>query len=220
MTFAPPTMERLMELASGANGILIAVNAEKIARADPRLVDIVNRNLGYPDGIGAVMALRRAGIRTPRIAGVDLWLGMIHRYGSHRSCFLIGAQPSVIETTARRLQQQNPSIRLGFRDGFGGATDFESLVQDLDAHRAEVVFVGMGSPRQELLMDRLYARHPAVYVGVGGSFDVFVGRKPRAPRWIQRGGMEWAYQLVRDPTRLRRMPAHLRFVWLLASGRT
>ena len=68
-------------------------------------------------------------------------------------------------------------------------------------------------------MSALYEAHPALYMGVGGSFDVYAGRKPRAPVVVQRIGLEWAYQFVREPRRLHRLPAYLKFGALLAFGR-
>jgi exopolysaccharide biosynthesis WecB/TagA/CpsF family protein len=85
--------------------------------------------------------------------------------------------------------------------------------------RPDLVFVGMGSPRQELLMEQLIAAWPAVYMGIGGSLDVFVGRRRRAPRWMQRIGVEWLFRFVENPSRLSRLPAYIRYAWLLARGK-
>ena len=202
VTFAPASMDALVEAAGAGPGILVAVNAEKIARADPVTVNIAANHLAYPDGIGAVMALRRHGISGRRVAGADLWLALIDRYA-----------------VAERLTKRHPGIRLSFRSGYMSAADEAQLTEQLLDERPDFVLVAMGSPRQELLMQRLYATHPAVYIGLGGSFDIFAGAKRRAPRWLQDRGLEWAYRLGREPARLRRLPTYLRFVALLGSGR-
>ncbi len=218
-TFAPPSEPALVELAGSADGLLVAVNAEKFARADARLKDIANRNLAYPDGMGAVLALRRLGVKAPRIAGADLWKGIVATYAGKRRFYLMGAAPEVINQVATRLREQHPGLDLRQRDGYLQPGDVERLYDEFASFRPEIVLVGMGSPRQEILMDKLFAAHPALYMGLGGSFDVFVGRKPRAPRAVQAIGLEWAYQFVREPRRLRRLPAYLKFGALLALGR-
>ena len=218
-TFAPATMDDLVEAAGAGPGILVAINAEKIAHAHPTTVEMARNHLAYPDGMGAVMALRRHGIRGRRVAGADLWLALIERYADSHSFYLVGATEAVVQTVAERLSKQHPGIRLWYRSGFFAPSDEEQLRADLDLRRPDFVLVAMGSPRQELLMQRLYATHPAVYIGLGGSFDIFAGTKRRAPRWLQDRGLEWAYRLGREPARLRRLPTYLRFVALLGTGR-
>jgi UDP-N-acetyl-D-mannosaminouronate:lipid I N-acetyl-D-mannosaminouronosyltransferase len=218
-TFAPPSEAKLLELVGTGDGILVAVNAEKLARADPALQAIANANLAYPDGMGAVLALRRLGIASRRIAGADLWLRLVGRYATERRFFLIGAKRPVIEAVAQTLRNRHPGIELDYRDGYLKPGDTERLYDEFRRVRPQIVLVGMGSPQQEILMNRLFAVHPALYMGLGGSFDVLVGRKPRAPDVIQSVGLEWAYQLVRDPRRLRRAPALLKFAVLLAADR-
>lgn len=217
-TFAPRT-SGLVELAGEVPGLLVAVNAEKLAHGNRRLQAVGNTNLAYPDGMGAVLALRRLGVQAERIAGADLWQRIVDRYAGAKRIYLLGARRPVIEAVAAALRARYPAIALGFRDGYLNPGDVEELIREFQATKPELVFVGMGSPRQELLMSRLYEAHPALYMGVGGSFDVFVGQKPRAPRWMQRIGMEWAYQFVREPRRLHRLPAYLKFGVLLAFGR-
>lgn len=218
-TFAPDSESALVSLAGECSGLLIAVNAEKFANADHSLQAVANANLAYPDGMGAVLALRRLGLPAVRIAGADLWQRIIERYAGERRIYLIGARQFVIEAVAAELRNRHPQAELEFRDGFLKPGDVEELIAALQTAKPELVFVGMGSPRQEVLMSRLYEAHPALYMGVGGSFDVFVGQKPRAPRWMQRIGLEWAYQFVREPRRLHRLPAYLKFGVLLALGR-
>lgn len=218
-TFAPPTTARLVETLDGSSGILVAINAEKIANRDPIIADLANGHLAYPDGIGAVLALRRRGIRARRIAGADLWLAVIRRYAAERSFYLVGGTDAVIRAVAGKLAHRRPGLRLWFRNGYLSEPDLLELERELQVRRPDFVLVAMGSPRQEIVMQRLYAIHPAVYIGLGGSFDIYAGTKSRAPRWLQEMGLEWAYRLVREPARLRRLPAYLRFIALLGSGR-
>ena len=218
-TFAPPREAALVELLDGRSGILVAINAEKIARHDPAIAEVTSLHLGYPDGVGAVLALRRRGIRAHRMPGADLWLTIIARYGIRRSFYLIGGTEEVIQAVAEKLTNQNPEMRLWTRNGYVSEGELQHLEHELCSLRPDFVFVAMGSPKQEILMRRLYSIHPAVYVGLGGSFDIYAGTKSRAPRWLQQIGLEGAYRLLREPRRLDQLPTLFRFVALLATGR-
>lgn len=219
MTFAPPRATEMIDLLDGNAGILVAVNAEKIAHADPAIADLSSRHLGYPDGIGAVLALRRRGIQATRMPGAGLWLSIIRRYAGRLSFLLVGGTEEVIQEVTKRLVRRHPGIRMRSRNGYLSEADVQKLAAEISDWKPDFVFVAMGSPRQEILMERLFMVHPAVYMGLGGSFDIYAGRKPRAPRWLQRRGLEWAYRLVREPMRLRRLPTYLRFAALLATRR-
>jgi len=219
MTFAPGEPMALLELLETAPGILVAINAEKIGRADPVIVDLAATQLGYPDGIGAVLALRRRGIRATRIAGADLWLRLVDRYAGRRSFYLIGATDEVAGRVAQRLRESYPAITLWSRSGYLSSGEQDRLVDELNSLRPEVVLVAIGSPRQEVLMQRWYGAHPAVYMGLGGSFDVYAGTKARAPRWLREAGLEWGYRLLREPARLRVLPTLLKFLVHLVIGR-
>jgi UDP-N-acetyl-D-mannosaminouronate:lipid I N-acetyl-D-mannosaminouronosyltransferase len=218
-TFAPPTEEALVQLVGSGPGMLLAVNAEKIAARDPTIVRLSHAQVGYPDGMGAVLALRRRGVRATRIPGADLWLSILERYAGKRSFYLVGSTKQVVTLVAEKLARRYPGLNLHARDGYFGAGDRERLQDDLKRKRPDFVFVAMGSPRQELLIASLYDAHPAVYLGLGGSFDVYGGRKRRAPRRLQQMGLEWAYRLIREPGRIRRLPTMIRFLVLLGLGR-
>jgi UDP-N-acetyl-D-mannosaminouronate:lipid I N-acetyl-D-mannosaminouronosyltransferase len=219
VTFSPGSMAALVDLAMTGPGILMAANAEKIARADPRAIEIAARHVAYPDGIGAVLALRRHGLAATRLPGADLWLELIDRYAGSRSFFLLGSTQAVVDAVAAKLRARHPRIELWHRSGYMSPQEEEQLGEELRRRRPAFVLVAMGSPRQEVLMQRMYEVHPAVYVGLGGSFDIFAGAKRRAPRWLQDRGLEWAYRLGREPARLRRLPTYLRFAAMLATGR-
>ena len=219
LTFAPSGAVGLIELLDRNPGILVAVNAEKIANADPVIVDLSARHLCYPDGMGAVLALRRRGIPATRMPGSDLWLAIVRRYVAERSFLLVGGTEELIQAVTKRFVSRFPGVRLRSRNGYLSEADVQELAAEIHKWKPDFVFVAMGSPRQELLMDRLFAAHPAVYMGLGGSFEIYAGRKRRAPRWAQRIGMEWAYRLLHEPARLRRLPTYLRFAGMLATGR-
>lgn len=217
--FAAPNAASVVDLLADAPGILVAINADKLARADAELGRLTRLHFGYPDGIGAVLALRRLGHHATRLPGVELWLDVVERFAGRRSFLLVGGTASVVSTVAEKLRRQFPAIRLRYRDGYLSPTEEDELLADLVRHRPEIVFVAMGSPRQERLMLRMHAVHPVTYLGLGGSLDVYSGRVPRAPRWMQRLGLEGAFRVAREPRRWRRLPAYVKFTALLAARR-
>jgi UDP-N-acetyl-D-mannosaminouronate:lipid I N-acetyl-D-mannosaminouronosyltransferase len=189
-TFAPPGVPALLDLLEECTGILVAINAEKIARADAAGAALTAAHLGYPDGVGAVLALRRVGIGAHRMPGADLWLEIFHRFAGRRTFYLIGGREEVVRDVAERLQHRVSGARLWYRNGYTTGAERDDLLADVRRRQPDVVFVAMGSPQQEALMQQLYAVHPAVYMGLGGSFDIFAGRTSRAPAWLRRAGRE------------------------------
>ena len=89
------------------------------------------------------------------------------------------------------------------------------LIQDIVKFQPDIVFVAMGSPKQESFMMRLKQCHPALYQGLGGSFDVYTKTVKRAPQWWLRHNLEWAYRLIKQPLRLKRQVHLIRFFYKL-----
>lgn len=215
-----PDSGALIERAVRVKCILIAINAEKILNEDADLQRIINNNIGYPDGIGAVLALRRKGIKAVRIPGVELWLDIVKKYSPEKTFYLIGSTDQVVQRTAERLKEKFPSIRiLGYRNGYLEEEENESVCRAVQELKPDFVFVAMGSPRQELLMEKLMSAHRAVYVGLGGAFDVFSGIKKRAPEFLRRIGLEWLYRLIKEPIRIKRQLKFLKFSYMLTTNK-
>ena len=210
----------LLEEIRGKHTVLVAMNAEKILSKDDRLRAIVNAGIGYTDGIGAVLALRKKGLQSAKIAGAEFWLDIVRCWSGEKSFYLVGATQEVVDSTVAKLVKEYPGIDIkNWRSGFMSGEDVVALKMDLVRRRPDVVFVAMGSPRQEYVMSDLLEVYPAVYMGLGGSFDVYCGLKRRAPKAFQRMGLEWLYRLMIEPTRVRRQVALLVFVWRLICGR-
>ena len=204
-------------------GILVAINAEKILHATPQTRDIINRNIGYCDGIGAVMALRRHGQKQAvKLPGCELWLKIIAAlYKDGKRFYLVGSKQEVIEATVAKLKQEFADIDIvGYRNGYiKTEEERKALIDDIAARRPDVVFVAMGSPKQELLMEEMSERHPAIYQGLGGSFDVYTDYVKRAPQWWVRHNLEFAYRLIKQPSRIKRQIHLVRFWLLVKLGR-
>ena len=209
---------QLMQHAEEHKGILVAINAEKILHATDATRAIINRNIGYSDGVGAVMALRQKGYKDAcKVPGCEFWLELTSHYHSTKTFYLVGSKPEVIEETVSKLRQQYPDIRIvGYRDGYLKTdAEREALLSDIAEKKPDIVFVAMGSPKQELLMEDMLKRHRAIYQGLGGSFDVFTGRVERAPKWWVDHNLEFAYRLLKEPKRIKRQIHLLKYAWWL-----
>ena len=216
------SFNEVIDYADDHKGILVAVNAEKCMNATQQLVDVINDNIGYCDGAGAVKAGRRKGFKNvERTPGCELWLHIIRRFAGQRKFYLVGTRQEVIEEVVAKLRAEFPGIDIvGFRNGFLQPGDDEKLAADLERTRPDFVFVAMGSPKQEFLMQRLKQRHPnAVYQGLGGSFDLYVGNFKRAPKALQAIGAEWLWRFSAQPSRSRRIGPYLRYAAALYTNR-
>lgn len=213
---------QIAEFASGHQGILVAVNAEKILNATPETRTIINRNIGYCDGAGPQMLLHSMGYRDAvKIAGCELWLSLVGQFYKTKTFYLVGGRQKVIDQTVDKLRAQYPGIRIvGYRNGYiASSEEHRRLIDDIAEKRPDVVFVAMGSPRQELLMEEMLRRHRAIYQGLGGSFDVYTGNARRAPQWWVHHNVEWLYRLIHQPSRIRRQAKLVKFAWWIASGK-
>ena len=218
ITYSPKSRKDLIDYAINNKKILVAVNAEKILHATDQSKNIINRNLGYPDGIGAVWALQKKGFKnTVKIPGCELWLDIIAHAYKDKTFYLVGGKQQVIEETVEKLKKEFKSINiLNYRNGyFKTENDKNELIKDIKTLQPDIIFVAMGSPKQELLMEEMQKSHQATYQGLGGSFDVYTCRVDRAPQWFVKYNFEWAYRLLRQPSRIKRQIHLLRFFILL-----
>lgn len=221
-TSAPSSRLELIEHAFANHSILVAVNAEKILHATPQSRALINRNLGYPDGAGAVWGLQQKGCsHTVKIPGCELWLDIVKQYHKHKSFYLVGGKQEVIAQTVAQLQINFPDINIvNYRNGYlKSDQDKQDLIVDIQLKKPDVVFVAMGSPKQELLLEDIQKKHSAVYQGLGGSFDVYTGHVKRAPKWWVKYNLEWAYRLLSQPSRIKRQIHLVKFVVMLKFNR-
>lgn len=213
--YAFESRDELLNTIQDKQKILIAVNAEKILNKNKELHDIINNNIGYPDGVGAVLALRQRGLSAIKIPGAEFWLDIIKRFENDKTFYLIGSSSEVIEATVEKLNRDFLNINiLGYRNGYLDEDSMVELKKDLLVKKPDVVFVAQGSPRQEYLMNELMEIYPALYMGLGGSYDVYCGLKKRAPDIFINFGLEWFYRLLKEPTRIGRQMILLKFIVL------
>lgn len=214
------SVDEIIDFADANKGILVAVNAEKILNANDTTRPIINNNIGYCDGSGAVLGVKQKGYeKACKIAGCELWLHIIARFHSQKTFYLVGAKPQVINDVVEKLKAEYPDINIvGYRDGYI-KTDEErnALIDDVVAKKPDVVFVAMGSPKQEILMSEMLKRHRAIYQGLGGSFDVYSGHQKRAPKWWIDHNMEFAYRLIKQPKRITRNFHFIKYAYWLVT---
>lgn len=214
------SVEEIINFADENKGILVAVNAEKILNANEITRPIINNNIGYCDGSGAVLGVKQKGCENAcKIAGCELWLHIIARFHSQKSFYLIGAKPQVIEEVVAKLKVEYPDINIvGYRDGYVKTDEErEAVITDVVEKKPDVVFVAMGSPKQEILMSEMLKQHKAIYQGLGGSFDVYSGHQKRAPKWWIDHNMEFAYRLIKQPKRITRNFHFIKYAYWLVT---
>ena len=217
-TFAPKSRQDLIKNALNNKKILVAINAEKILHATSKSRNIINRNMGYPDGIGAVWALQKKGFKdVKKIPGCELWLDIIGHSYKYKTFYLVGGEQKIIKQTVEKLKKEFRGINiLNYRNGYiKSQKERTDLIKDVQNLKPDVILVAMGSPKQELLMEEMQKIHNATYQGLGGSFDVYTGHVNRAPEWWVKYNLEWAYRFIKQPLRIKRQIHLLRFLLLL-----
>lgn len=213
--------KEILDFVSKRKGVLVAINALKILNATEETRQLINRNIGYCDGVGAKLALRKKGEKdVVKIPGCELWLKIVAAFYRKKTFYLVGGKQKVIEKCVAKLKVDFPGINIvGYRNGYlKDEEDKRNLIADIVAKRPDVVFVAMGSPKQELLMEEIQKAHNAIFQGLGGSFDVYVGAVERAPKWWLDHNLEFAYRLIRQPKRIKSQILLFKFLWKLYTG--
>ena len=200
---------------------VVTANSEIIynTRRDQELRQVLQKAaLVTADGIGVIWASRILGDPLPeRVTGIDLMDCLLTKLSEgKRSVFLLGAKPEVIRITAAKFAEQYPDLIIrGYHDGYF-KTD-EPIIDLIKEAQPDVLLVCLGSPRQDFwLAEHLPNLPVGVAIGLGGCFDVVAGTVKRAPLIWQKIGMEWAYRLIQEPSRIKRMSALPKFaatVW-------
>jgi N-acetylglucosaminyldiphosphoundecaprenol N-acetyl-beta-D-mannosaminyltransferase len=201
----------------------VAINPEKVIKAkQDGALEVVLRHsdLNFCDGIGVIWATRlfyHERIKA-RVTGVDLFLHLLDVANARGwRLFLLGSRPEVMAGVVTIVRQRYPGIVLvGSHDGYFEPADEPRLVAEIAEARPDLMFVGMGSPKQEkFIAANLTSMRVPFAMGVGGSYNVLSGEFKRAPARIQRLGLEWLYRFVLDPKRLPRILLLPRFIGIV-----
>lgn len=226
------TMDGAVEFArraieEGKKGCyILAVNPEKVItllKDEPLRKAFASASLLIPDGIGVVLAMRwLKGLKTFRVPGSELMpnlcnLAVRERYG----VFLLGAQEDVNKGSAEKLCQMYPGLKIvGRTNGYFKEEDIPTLINKINASGANILFVALGSPKQEQWIQKWCSQLDVnVLQGIGGTLDTIVGKVKRAPPIFCKLGLEWFYRLVSDPQRAKRQKVLPVFAWKVIKER-
>jgi N-acetylglucosaminyldiphosphoundecaprenol N-acetyl-beta-D-mannosaminyltransferase len=206
-------LERLQE-ARGTH--VVTLNAEMTMQAERNssLAQVIqNADLVIPDGAGVVLYLRwLLWQKVQRCPGIELAETLLRELAQQKTgteVFFYGGAPGVAAKAAEFCQQKNSGLNVvGTHSGYHSPEEEKQLQQTLIQLQPQLIFVGLGVPRQELWIAKNRHLCPqAVWIGVGGSFDIWSGTKNRAPAWLGNNNLEWLYRLYQEPWRWRRMLA-------------
>jgi len=188
---------------TGVHGVMESVRSEEVRRAHNAA------GLVLPDGMPLVWLLWHGGFAfADRVSGADLMPAIFEHFqqAGYRH-FLYGATPRTLDLLQGNLERKFPAARIvgahspPFRPG--GAAEEEAVIEAINATAPEIIWVGLSTPKQELWMARHRHRLSApVLIGVGAAFDFHAGLLRRAPRLLQRAGLEWAFRTAMEPRRL------------------
>lgn len=211
-----------------------------VAFVNPDCLNIAYRNGAYrktlahaarvlPDGIGIKLGCRILGVDLrENVNGTDLFPRLCERSAREGlRLFLLGARPGIAAAAAAAMQSRYPDLQIaGTRHGYFDAAETEAVVEEINRSGADILLVAFGAPRQELWLAGQGERlQPPLRLGVGGLFDFYSGRMPRAPLWMREIGLEWVFRLMQEPGRMWRRylignPLFLYRVWHRHRGRT
>lgn len=169
-----------------------------------------------PDGIGTVLAAKI--IKKPvkeKIAGIEIMEAIIKKCeAENKGVYLIGAKEDILQGCIDKLKLKYPNLNIvGYYNGYFDMDNHEFISQNIIEKRPYALFVAMGSPRQDIFIIKNMPILPCkIYMGVGGSFDVFSGKVKRAPKWMIKLGLEWLYRVSKEPWRIKRLSSIPKFL--------
>lgn len=212
----------LYSLKAGKGTHVVTLNSEMTIQAEknPTLANIIqNAELVIPDGAGVVLYLQYLlGKKIQRIPGIELAEALLQTVAQKQiaaSIFFYGGAPGVAVKAADLWKQKLPTLTIsGTHSGYHSPEEEQELLQSLSQLQPQIIFVGLGVPRQELWISKNRHLCPnSIWIGIGGSFDIWSGTKTRAPNWLANNNLEWLYRLYQEPWRWRRMLALPEFVF-------
>jgi N-acetylglucosaminyldiphosphoundecaprenol N-acetyl-beta-D-mannosaminyltransferase len=182
-----------------------------------------NSNLTTPDGMAIVWLMRLKGHKSvQRVYGPDLLISACE-FGISRDWrhYFLGGTDQTLAMLTAKLQTTYPDLKIvgHYAPPFRPLSpeENEQIIASIRNSQADIVWIGLGSPRQEIWMHENFSKtDSSVMIGIGAAFDFLSGSKPQSPRWLQKLGMEWFFRLVSEPKRLwPRYRQYPRFVWLV-----
>ncbi len=205
------------------------VNAYKIVamQSDAGLRKSVQQaDLIQADGQAVIWASKILGRPLKeRIAGIDLMQDLVEMaHENNYKIFFFGAREEVVKKVVENYSKKyDANLIAGYRNGYFNKDDEAKIARQISDSQAQLLFVGISSPMQEFFLDHYRNMFPNVYfmMGVGGSFDVISGKVKRAPKWMQKSGLEWFFRFLQEPGRMwkRYLVTNSKFIWLVVKKR-
>ena len=198
---------------------IISGNAEvlKYPLKDKSLFEMYNdeKNIIIPDGISVYLPIKiRKTKEIKRIAGIDLMQDMLKHYElTGKKVYFLGAKKDTLDKMILRIKEDYPNLNIsGFHHGYIDIDNCVDILDDINRNSTDILFVAMGTPIQEdFIFKYMNELSCSVYMGVGGSFDVFSGEITRCPDWVSKFGLEWLYRMIKDPSKIKRLWNNLYF---------
>ena len=175
-----------------------------------------------PDGIGTVLASKI--VKNPvteKIAGIEVVKEVLKKADKEKkSIYLVGAEQEVIEKCVKKIKEEFPNLIVaGYHNGFFDMNNCDDLINDIIEKSPYAVFAAMGSPRQEIFIEKIMPYvDTKIFMGVGGVFDIFAGKLKRAPKWMINMGLEWLYRVAKEPVRIKRLVSIPKFLALVVKN--
>jgi len=199
---------------------IVTLNAEMamLAEKNSTVAKIIRQaDLVIPDGAGITVYLFLQGQKQQRCPGIELAESILREIGKLNEptpiCFY-GGKPGVSETAAKIWQEKIPNLSIISNHGYLELEEEKRWLETIKKLQPKLILVGLGVPRQEIWIAENKSICPqAIWIGVGGSFDIWSGLKKRAPNWLKNNNLEWLYRLYQEPWRWRRMLALPLFFW-------
>ena len=203
----------------------VVINAGKVVamQKDKDLFNsVVACNLINADGQSIVWAARFLGLKIPeRVTGIDLMENLVQLAHQRKyKCFFFGAKEEVVSKVVSTYSEKyDPKIIAGYRNGYYSKEEEMNIAIQIKESGANFLFVAMTSPKKEIFLNEYkdILGNVNFTMGVGGSFDVIAGITQRAPRWMQKIGMEWFFRLLQEPRRMwkRYLIGNFKFIRLI-----
>ena len=199
---------------------VVTLNAEMsmMAKEDLALKETIKAaDLIIPDGAGIILYMRLRGFKYQRCPGIELAESIIKAIANSEDsatiCFF-GGSPGTAESAAKTWQEKLPNLSIMTNHGYLNESEKAEWQETLRATQPGVIFVAIGVPRQEFwIRDNRHLCPNSLWIGVGGSFDIWAGNKSRAPKLLKDNNLEWSYRLYKEPWRWRRMLLLPKFFW-------
>lgn len=169
-----------------------------------------------PDGVGTVLASKV--VKNPvaeKIAGIDVMKSIIEKCeNENKAVYFLGAKQDTLESCIKNFKGTYKNLKIaGSHNGYFNLDSCEDIINDIMESKPYAIFVAMGSPKQDIFISRNLEKFPcSIFMGVGGSFDVFSGKVKRAPKWMISLGLEWLYRVFKEPWRMKRLSCIPKFL--------